>query len=121
MNADLLHALLKCETDIDGAMQRLSGNETLYVSCLKTFLEDTTINRLDEALQTESWDDAFTAAHAIKGLAGNMGFVPLFQSTAEVVVLIRTGKVKEIDEIFDKMLHCYNEIANAIRDNIVDV
>lgn len=118
MNSELLRRLSYCETDIDGAIRRLSGNVTLYKHCLNAFLQDTTIQELNEAIQTQAWDDAFTAAHALKGLAGNMGFVPLFHATGELVVLIRNGKMKEIGQSNQRLQSIYNEVCSAIRQGI---
>ncbi len=118
MKQNLRLALLRCETDLDGALHRFAENEELYESCLSAFLEDQTIAEIDDKIDTESWDEVFTAVHAIKGLAGNMGFVPLFHSSAEMVVLIRAGRTDEINASYVEMKRCYAQITKAIQDNI---
>lgn len=117
MDIGLLHCLTSCETDIEGALKRFCGNEVLYTDCLNSFLDDPTMTALDKAIESRSWDEAFTAAHALKGLAGNMGFVPLFHATAELVVLIRAGKTQEVSESGGKVRRCYNDVISAIRQN----
>ncbi|MDO4540214.1 MAG: Hpt domain-containing protein [Syntrophomonadaceae bacterium] len=117
MDFELSSALIKCQTDVEGALHRLGGNESLYLKCLADFLADQTMDELNSALQIPLWDEAFTAAHALKGLAGNMGFVPLFHAAAEMVVLIRTGRTSQIAECYSELIHCYNRITAAIRDN----
>lgn len=114
MDKDLLQALKTCGTDLGGVSRRFAGNETLYVACLDAFLKDQTLEELKEAITNEAWGEAFTAAHALKGLAGNMGFVPLFHSTGELVMLIRVGRISEIGEEFHKVDRYYKEIVNAI-------
>ncbi|NLW70282.1 MAG: Hpt domain-containing protein [Eubacteriaceae bacterium] len=118
MDTNLIHSLTCCRTDVDGALRRFSGNEELYMTCLNAFLSDPTMAQLNAAISSSSWDDAFTAAHALKGLAGNMGFVPLYHATGELVILIRTGKVSEISEATLRVKQCYNEIITAIRESI---
>ena len=105
------------DTDVQGAIKRFCGNEALYISCLQMFLEDTTIEDLKRAIEAQSWDEAFTAAHALKGLAGNMGFVPLMHSTGQLVVLIRGGRVQEINDCVMQINSNYRDITDAIRDN----
>ena len=117
MNSQLEHALLLRETDIQGAVYRFNGDERLYVSCLKMFLEDPTMALLNESIESETWDDAFTAAHALKGLAGNMGFVPLMHSTGQLLVIIRGGQIKKIGEYIAQVNSNYRDIADAIRVN----
>lgn len=114
MNAELKDALIKCETDVDAVMKRLSGDEKLYDQCLAMFLTDPAMEELTRAIGDRSWDDAFTAVHAIKGVAGNMGFIPLFHASAELIILIRTGKVKEVDAALEKLKRSYNKIYEVI-------
>ena len=115
MDMELLHALTACETDVTGALRRFCGDETLYASCVAAFLEDRTMHALECAVASGDWDDAFTAAHALKGLAGNLGFVPLFHESAELVVLIRTGRIGETAGSLRKVQRCYQELLSAIR------
>lgn len=114
MDAVLTSALLACETDLDGAIRRFSGDETLYTKCLTEFLEDTTMDSLNKAIAAEAWDHAFTAAHALKGLAGNMGFIPLYHAVAELVMMIRAGRLKEIEASNKEVCKRYREIFDAI-------
>lgn len=120
MDEKLLHDLLNNETDVDGALKRICGNEQLYISLLKDFTEDTTMFDLDAAIKTKSWDDAFTAAHALKGLAGNMGFIPLFHTTGELVLIIRAGRIGEIEPGLDEVKRCYDDITTAIKANLIN-
>ena len=117
MNSKQWRALMLRDTDVQGALKRFSGNEELYTACLSMFLDDPTMTELRDAIQEQSWDDAFTAAHALKGLAGNMGFIPLMHSTGQLVVLIRGGRIKDISECMLQINSNYRDIIDAIRDN----
>ncbi len=101
-------------TDVNSAVRRLSGDEELYAACLRAFLEDRTIITLRESVRSGAWDDAFTAAHALKGVAGNMGFVPLMHAVGQLVVLIRGGRIAEIKEAMGKVDSCYRDITDGI-------
>lgn len=117
MDTEFRNALLNCETDIDGAMNRFYDDEELYMRCLADFLNDTTMDDLKTALAAMEWDAAFTAVHALKGLAGNMGFIPLFQVSAEMVVMIRAGRIDEAKVYFSEADRCYRRICSVIREN----
>ena len=116
MNTRLVENLARCETDLEGAMRRFADDEELYITCLDAFLLDPTKDELDDAIQARLWDEAFTAAHALKGLAGNMGFIPLFHATGELVVLIRAGRISEIGESGRQVRKCFDEITKAIQN-----
>lgn len=117
MNSQLLNSLIECETDVDGASKRFCGNEKLYLKCLKSFLSDPTMAQLEEALDKKSWDDAASAAHALKGLAGNMGFTPLYNTLSEIVNLIRTDRLDEAEKIGEEIKINYKNIVAAINQN----
>lgn len=120
MDEKLKAALVSNETDLDGARKRFVDDAELYLDCLRDFLEDGTMSELKQALAAENWDDAFTAAHAIKGLAGNMGFVPLFHAAAELVVNIRAGRRRDIGPSYLELERCYRQICTAIKENCPD-
>lgn len=115
MNRDFRIALLRCGTDLDGALHRFADDETFYVHCLYSFLADRSMPELEEALDARLWDEAFTAVHALKGLAGNMGFVPLFHAAAELVVLLRSGRLDSLENIYLEVKLCYEDITRVIQ------
>lgn len=114
MDPDLKYDLICCETDIDGALSRFADDEALYVTCLAAFLDDPTMGQIKKALEEENWDDAYTTVHALKGLAGNMGFIPLFHAAAELVILIRKGNTLEIPASYKELRRCYRHITSTI-------
>ncbi len=115
MNERQLHILSLRQTDVRGAVERCCGSEELYFSCLKEFLNDTTVSELNESISDRAWDDAFTAAHSLKGLAGNLGFVPLMHTTSQLLIVIRGGRIKEIDEFLNEVNSAYRDIVDAIK------
>ena len=123
MNSRLFQALKLCETDVDGAVQRFSGNEKLYLKYLKAFTKEPTMAELNNAIDTQNWDDAFMAAHALKGLAGNMGFVPLFHAVGELVLLLRAHKTDQIASIRSQISLAYNDVINTLKqfDDITEL
>ncbi len=119
MDENQERALVLRNTDIEGAMRRFENNESFYISCLQLFLEDETIRELNKTVKEKRWDDAFTAAHALKGLAGNMGFVPLMHAVGQLVVLIRSGRLREVDESMLQVNSDYRDITDAISQNFI--
>ena len=117
MDAKQKYALALRDTDVPGALRRFGGDEDLYASCLTMFLCDSTMDELNRAIKSRSWDDAFTAAHALKGLAGNLGFIPLMHSIGQLVIMIRGGRTKELDECMTHVNSNYRDITDAIRSN----
>ncbi len=121
MNDQQQLALSQRDTDVQGALRRFCGNESLYISCMNAFLQDTTMSDLNTAINKGLWNDAFTAAHALKGLAGNMGFVPLMHSVGQLVVLIRGGRTREVGECMLQVNSSYRDITDAIREYFINI
>lgn len=119
MNIEQVQALTMRETDLEGAIKRFCGDEALYVSCLGMFLKDETMEQLNQAIDEQRWDDAFTAAHALKGVAGNMGFVPLMHAISKLVVQIRSGRLADISSTLVQVNEIYREIIDVVQTNFI--
>lgn len=118
MGETLLNDLRLNETDVDAAIDRLSGNAELYAQILAVFPSDTSMTDLENALDKRDWDSAFTAVHALKGLAANLGFIPLSHSLGEMVILIRSGRISEVNDSFERTKKYYNDIISVINANL---
>ncbi len=118
MKRELKEALLKCETDVQGSIKRFYGNEDIYCSYLESFLSEPTMKELGQAIEKRQWKDAFVTAHALKGLAGNLGFIPLYHTIGELVVQLRTGKYGAIGQLYEQAKICYDEIMETLQNYI---
>ena len=76
----LLEKLENYGADVNGAMSRFLKDEELYAVCLSAFESDEGFAELGEALKNQDYQQAFDAAHTIKGVAGNLGLTPLFEA-----------------------------------------
>lgn len=118
MEESLFDKLIWQETDIHGVMERFYDDKELYVSCLQDFIQDETMNQLIETIEDGNWDDAFTAVHALKGLAANLGFIPLMHECAQLVVVIRTGRTEELEEDLKKVKKCYDKLIRILKQEL---
>ena len=64
--------LTEAGINVDTALKRFLDDEEMYFEFLNSFVEDTLMSRLKQAVQNGSVDDAFEAAHALKGLCANL-------------------------------------------------
>lgn len=120
MDEKFLEELRLREVDVDGALNRLSGDKALYFNILSAFIDEPTMDDLEKAIMLKKWDDAFTAVHALKGLAGNLGMTSLFYSTGELVIRIRGGKLDEIGMSLKKVRSDYDEIIKLLCSSCVN-
>lgn len=73
-------------------MGRFMNNEALYLKFLDMLFEDENLGKLGTALEQQDYEAAFTAAHTLKGVSGNMGLTPLFDAVCVLVESIRYKK-----------------------------
>ena len=78
--------------NIDEAMPRCLNNETFYLRLVMKALENDNYDRLSSAVAAGDKKAAFEAAHAIKGMMGNLGLTPLYELSSEMTELLRAGK-----------------------------
>ena len=76
--------------DTDAGLQRCMNNESFYLRLVKMIPGDENFRKLKEALEGGNLDVAFEAAHALKGVLGNLSLTPLYESVAEITELLRS-------------------------------
>lgn len=62
----------------------------MYFEFLNSFVEDTLMSRLKQAVQNGSVDDAFEAAHALKGLCANLSIDSMSKMLVPMVEILET-------------------------------
>ena len=85
--------------DMRGAMERMLGNEGLYMTLLPDVVGDAAFGRLSEALTAGEYRAAFEHAHQIKGFVGNMGLSPLYAVDCALVEALRREIVPKCEAL----------------------
>ncbi len=105
--------------DYESVKLRITKDEMLKKFVLK-FLSEPSYQNLCEALDGGNYEDAFRAAHSLKGVSANLGFARLEKSSSEMTELLRKSGEKQIDSDMTKQLletvtGDYNAVIEAIR------
>ena len=108
-------ALKEAGADSDGALRRLSGNISLYQKILRMFPQDETYKQIEPALQANDWAALLAAAHTLKGVAGNLGLIPLSNACSDTVTLLRAERYVEAVASCAKIRDAYTEFIEIIR------
>lgn len=70
-------------------LARCMGNEALYLKLVGVMLADKNFDKLRSAIEAENLDEAFEAAHALKGALGNLALTPLYEKAASLTEFLR--------------------------------
>ena len=89
---DLMEALPSF--DVKTALTRVAGNKKLYKRMLSRFANEYADKdaELNSLLHDSKKEDAALLVHSIKGLAGNLGMIPLFESTKKLEEALHTSE-----------------------------
>ena len=79
------------------------------------FLDDDSYPKLERSLKEENVEEAFRAAHTLKGVCQNLGFTNLYQPIYELTEVLRAGTLEGSKEWFDRVTEQYNITIDAIR------
>ena len=90
---ELFVKLKEAECDVEGALARFLDDEELYEQFYGELLNDEAFAKLGLALEERRITDAFEYAHTLKGIIGNMGLTPLFETVCEIVEPLRVGSM----------------------------
>ncbi len=90
-------------------------SEALVKKFALKFLDDDSFSNLKEALAAGNVEEAFRAAHTLKGVCLNLGFDNLYEVSSAITEVLRAGELAGTDEMIKKVEEQYNITVNAIK------
>lgn len=101
--------------DVQSALQRVMGNETLLERLWGKFLDDPQYSLLCAALERGDMEQAAAASHTLKGMCGNLSITPLFRLFTEQTDAVRAGDLALARELMTKIMPAYERVTASIR------
>lgn len=109
--------LMTVGVDYDEVLKRFMGKEDFYLRMLKKFLDDKNYSGLKQAVEDKKWKEAFTYAHTVKGLCGNLGLGGILDYVGPLTEDLRSEPYDE-ESIMHNMRHvakAYDKTVEVIR------
>lgn len=85
-----IDALREMGVQPEEGLNRCLNNEEFYLTLVKTIPAEAGFQKLQEALEGNDLDAAFEAAHALKGVLGNLSLTPIYEPVYEITELLRS-------------------------------
>ncbi|MBQ9572710.1 MAG: Hpt domain-containing protein [Acidaminococcaceae bacterium] len=95
-------------------LERCCNMEAFYFKMVTASVNDANFEKLGKALEAHDLKEAFEAAHALKGIAGNLALDPLYDAVCEIVEPLRAGEDKDYTEGYKKVLEARDRLAALI-------
>ena len=84
-----IDALKALGANTEEGLTRCMGKEDFYFKLIQMGLADPNYGRLEQTLGEKDLEGAFEAAHALKGVAGNLSLTPLYEAISEITERLR--------------------------------
>lgn len=105
----------KMGADYQEVLRRLPS-EALIARLVVKFPADGTFQSLKKALEEQNAQEAFRAAHTLKGVCQNLGFDNLFQPVYDLTEALRGGSLEGSDELMPLVEKQYQITVDAIHE-----
>ena len=103
------------DSDYASVKDRLQ-NDALIEKFLIKFLADESYANISKNLEAQNLEEAFRAAHTLKGVCQNLGLDRLYKSSYEVTEALRKGKNDVTPEMMEKLESDYDVTVASIRE-----
>lgn len=103
--------------DYDEIIARIPS-ESILKRFLSDFLEDKTFITLSQAVLSGQREEAFQAAHALKGICLNLGFGGMGEADQRLTEALRTEFSPEVPVLFETVAGEYEKLIRAISEYV---
>ena len=93
-------------------LSRCFGNTDLYLRLVSMVIEEENFSRLEQVAASGDLQRAFEAAHALKGVLGNLSLTPLYEPIVEITELLRV----KADADYNARIRTLLQKRDALRD-----
>ena len=84
-----LDVLKEFGANTDEGMERCLNEEGFYLSLIPSALEKEGYLKIEDSIKAGKLDEAFEAAHALKGVLANLALSPILKPVSEITELLR--------------------------------
>ena len=103
-----LDDLIAFGANVDEGLSRCMNNETFYLRLVESLKGEKGFKSLQTAIAAGDLDAAFEAAHALKGVLGNLSITPLYEPVAEITELLRVKQDADYPALVDAIMLKWN-------------
>ena len=92
--------------NVDEGMGRCMNNEAFYLRLVNMAADDGGFEKLRAAMASGDRKESFEAAHALKGMLGNLSLTPVSRPASELTELLRseTGNAADGGPLLEEIL-----------------
>lgn len=102
--------------DVEQALRRMAGNEGLLKRILGAFHKENmdTANKMTALLEAGDFVELERATHSLKGVAGNIGAVALYEASKDLDEALRCTPPGAPRELLDRVFHELDRVLKGL-------
>lgn len=100
--------------DYADAMERFGGNEGLFVRLASKYANDPHFAALEAAMASDDAAAAEREAHSLKGVAGNLSFVRLYDLAARITDALRADNPEGARSLMPELRDSHEAVLKAL-------
>ena len=101
-------------SDFESVLGRM-GSEGMVKRFALKFLDDPSFSNLEKAVEGQNAEEAFRAAHTLKGICLNLGLDRLYKVSACLTEKLRGREFNGYEEAYEEVQQEYQNTVDAIR------
>jgi HPt (histidine-containing phosphotransfer) domain-containing protein len=106
----------RVDGDYEAVLENMLSDDNI-LQFMEMFLHDPNYGRLTEALEQGENQQAFKAAHTLKGVSANLSYGRLYEAAAALTEDLRDGKTPDgVKEHFPRLQQEYEQVITAIHE-----
>lgn len=114
MSDDLSAKLAPYGIDLPDAMERMDNDEALYERLALKYLKNTNYVDLVAAMEAQNYDDAYTAAHTLKGVSGNLSLAKLYKVSAAISDALYQGEYQAAAQMMPDLKAAHDKAVEGL-------
>ena len=95
-------------------LERCCNMEAFYFKMITAAVRDGNFEKLGKALEKNDLKEAFEAAHALKGITGNLALDPLYDAVCEIVEPLRAKEERDYTDMYKKVMDAKDRLTAII-------
>ena len=99
-----IEKLAEYGADVKAGLNLCMNSEDFYLRMVSMVVAEQSFADLKKAIEENDLDAAFQAAHALKGVTGNLSLTPLYNKVAEITELLRAKTQMDYSELLNAIL-----------------
>ena len=103
--------------DVKAGMERCMNSQDFYFRMIEMLLQEKSFDQLEDALNSNDLDRAFEAAHALKGVVGNLSLTPLYIDVVEITEYLRNRTSMDYTAFLNKILAEKEKLAKLVSED----